>query len=347
MGYRTYSDSDLLARKRAITDSGLATFARTAAINAGLEERKCHEKLSVAEDFRRNRECNDSEAHPESNALSMWFDVTGSMGEVPKELEVYLKDLMGYFLKSNYLPDVAVMFSAVGDSTCDRVPLQVGQFEPGAQELMNFFERVYLEGGGGGQKTESYQNALYYMARHTRVDCWDKRKKKGYVIIFGDELPYEEVSAREIKVLMGGFGPSEDIPLKQIVKEVKERYVVLFIIPLGTSHGKDPAIWRRWRQLLGEEYVLGLEKVSQVCELVGNVVGICEGKISPQGASDNLRNKGVGEEYLRIAQEAFTKLYGINKDVSRKVKAAKNAIAASGTAVEDKSKKKPGKGLKI
>ncbi|MBI2676508.1 MAG: hypothetical protein HYX21_00935 [Candidatus Yanofskybacteria bacterium] len=343
MGYRTYSDEDLLKTKKTIKDSGKDTFARTADIRQGRTSAVCHEKLSIAEEFRRNRESRDSDAHPQSNALALWFDVTGSLLNVPKELEPNLKDLMGYLLEKNYLPDVAVMFSAVGDSTCDRVPFQVGQFESGAQELMNFFQRVYLEGGGGGQNTESYQNALYYMARHTQIDCFEKRGKKGYFIMFGDELPYNNVRASEIKDLMGGFGPDENIPLKKIIEEANKKYVVIYIIPRETNNGRDPEIWSTWRGLLGEEFVMGMEKTSQICELIGTIVGVCEGKVSPQEAVENLKKKGVGKEYLEISQNAFVKLYGINKDKKG------DTVTSFVTKAKDKEPKKDkkGGGLKV
>ena len=344
MGRRTYSDSDLLETKKAIKDSGKDTFARTADIQQGRTNATCHEKLSIAEEFRRNRESRDSDAHPKSNAVALWFDVTGSLLNVPKELEPNLKDLMGYFLNKDYLPDVAVMFSAVGDSTCDRVPFQVGQFETGAQELMNFFQRVYLEGGGGGQNTESYQNVLYYMARHTQIDCFEKRGKKGYLIMFGDELPYDEVRASEVKDLMDGFGPDENIPLKKIIEEARKKYVVIYIIPRETSNGRDPEIWSTWQRLLGEEFVLGMEKTSQICELVGAIVGVCEGKVSSQEAVENLKKKGVSKEYLEIVQKAFVKLYGINED-----KKARTATSITPPTTKDKEPKKDKKnsGLKV
>lgn len=350
MGSGIYRESDLLARKMKIVASGKDTFARTVDIREGKERAECHPLLRIDTEKLRIRESRDSATHPKSNSLALWFDVTGSMGQVPKDLEVSLKDLMGYFLKSNYLPNVAILFGAVGDSTCDRVPFQVGQFEPGAQELMDFFQRVFLEGGGGGQNTESYQNALYFMARHTILDCFEKRGKKGYIVMFGDELPYDKVNTKEIKKLMGGVGPEKDIPLAQIVKEAQEKYVVLFVIPLGTSGGQDPEIWNTWQSLLGKECVLGMERTEQVCELVGTAVGICEGKVGVQDAVENLRKKGFGNKYLEIAKESFQKLYGVNKDKVSDSKKPANGAKPTGTGAGDGNKpNKPGKkkGLKI
>lgn len=312
MGRGTYRDDDLDARKRRIADSGGDTFAYTSTMRrSSSKDVKCHETLAI--DKKRMRESRDSATHPESNALAVIFDVTGSMGQVPVDLEDQLKKLMGYFLKRNYLPSTHILFGAVGDSTCDKVPLQVGEFEPGAQELMDFFQRVYLEGGGGGQNTESYQNALYFLARHTSIDCFEKRGKKGYIFMFGDELPYDKVRSAEIRALMGNTGPQEDVPTVEIIKEVREKYQLFFIIPLGTSNGRDQKIWSTWRALLGEEFVLGMEKTEQVCELIGTVVGTCEGKVNAEEAIKNLRAQNFGDDYLDIAQSALLKLWGINK----------------------------------
>lgn len=347
MGYRVYDDNELLRRKKSIADSGGDTFARTTAMRntRRAEDIKVHEKLSIAESYRGIRECRDSETHPESNAIAAIFDVTGSQGEVPKELEANLKDLMGLLLKNNYLPDAEVLFGAVGDSTSDRVPLQIGQFEPGAEELMNFFQRVFLEGMGGGQGTESYQNAFYFMARHTELDSFEKRGKKGYLFMTGDELPYNQVRPEEIKKLMGGAGPEAPIPTTQIIKEVKEKYVVFFIIPLLTSGGRDPRVWSTWQSLLGKEYVLGMEQTDQISELIGTTVGVAEGKLSVEDAMKNLRKKNFGEKYLGIARDSYLAVYGVNKK-SKKVaetppgKSAKTK-QPSGEKKDDGDKKKP------
>ncbi len=348
MGYRVYSDKDLLNRKKAIAIAGGDTFARTKAMrDARPNEIKCHPLLAIDEDKKRTRECRDSTTHPKSNALAVIFDVTGSMGQVPRDLEASLKDLMGYFLKNNYLPSVAILFGAVGDSTCDRVPLQIGQFEPGAQELMDFFERVFLEGWGGGQNTESYQNALYFMARHSIIDCFEKRGKRGYIFMFGDELPYDQVSVGEIKKLMGGFGPQENIPTEKIIEEVREKYILFYIIPLGTSNGRNPVIWEKWRSLLSKEFVLGMETTKQVCELIGTVVGICEGKINSQEAVENLQKQNFSVDYLNIVKAAFKKLYGINADkADKKEKESEKPDKEKPSSAEDKKSDKK-KTLKI
>ena len=82
------------------------------------------------------------------------------------------------------------------------VPLQVGEYESDNRIDENV-EKLVLEGGGGGQITESYELGLYFMARHTAIDCFEKRGKHGYCFIIGDEMPYPKVRKTHINKLIG------------------------------------------------------------------------------------------------------------------------------------------------
>ena len=60
-------------------------------------ERRVHEKMNPY--GVQCRESRDSEAHPESRAVAVLFDVTGSMGRVPRILQENLCQLMGLLLR--------------------------------------------------------------------------------------------------------------------------------------------------------------------------------------------------------------------------------------------------------
>src|SRR6185369_14338805 len=123
--------------------------------------------------------------------------VTGSKGSVPRSLQAKLPQLLGLLLRKAYVRHPQILFGAIGDATCDRAPLQVGQFESD-NRLDDDLSRILLEGGGGGQQTESYELAMYFMARHTTIDCFDKRGKRGYLFIIGDEMAYGQVKGGEV-----------------------------------------------------------------------------------------------------------------------------------------------------
>src|SRR4029078_12430772 len=101
-----------------------------------------------------------------------------------------------------YLEHPHILTGAIGDATCDDAPLQVGQFEAGI-EIEEDLSRLYLEGGGGGGLCESYELALYFMARHTSADCLEKRGKRGYLFVLCDEAPHGKAKGEEVQALIG------------------------------------------------------------------------------------------------------------------------------------------------
>src|SRR5512139_2461125 len=157
------------------------------------------------------RESRDGDEHPESVPIAVLFDVTGSMGGIPRALQAKLPELLGLVLRKGYTEHPQIMFGAVGDATCDRVPLQIGQFESD-NRMDDDLGKIVLEGGGGGQMTESYELAMYFMARHTAHDSFDKRGKRGHLFMIGDELAYPKVKAREVRAVIGDE-LAEDIPI--------------------------------------------------------------------------------------------------------------------------------------
>src|SRR6185503_20576209 len=126
-------------------------------------------------------------------------------------------------------------FGAIGDATCDRVPLQVGQFESD-NRMDEDLARIVLEGGGGGQKTESYELAMYFIARHTALDSVAKRGRRGYLFLIGDEMPYPRVSPREVKKVIGD-DLGEPIGTEQIIAELRRSFDVYYLIPAAAGWG--------------------------------------------------------------------------------------------------------------
>lgn len=231
------------------------------------------------------RESRDSGQHPDSVAVAVIFDVTGSMGVVPRVLQTKLGSLMRVLIDEHYLAHPQVLFGAVGDAYCDRVPLQIGQFESGL-EMDEDLGKIYLEEGGGGQVHETYELALYFMARHTNIDCYEQRRRKGYLFTIGDEKPYAQVRRQHVWHYLGDQ-IGQDIPVEQIIAEVQTRYNHFHIIPSNTTHGRSAEVQMRWRSLLGERVLL-LENEAAVCETIALAIGLSEGVIRDlaDGAND-------------------------------------------------------------
>jgi hypothetical protein len=230
------------------------------------------------------RESRDSAEHPASLAVAVLFDVTGSMGTVPRALQKKLPRLLGLLKEGGYATDPQLMFGAIGDATCDRAPLQVGQFESD-NRMDNDLERILLEGGGGGQKTESYELAMFFMARHTVTDCFEKRGRRGYLFIIGDELPYPAVKPREVSAWIGDELP-QPLAVRNLIAQLTRRWDTYYVLPEGAAHAGDGQVLGTWRALLGQN-VIELADLDAVCETIALTVGLGEETIDlDEGLAD-------------------------------------------------------------
>lgn len=235
------------------------------------------------------RESRDSEEHPETVSIAVLFDVTGSMGRVPQVLQRKLPDLFGLLLRKGYVEHPQILFGGIGDATCDAVPLQVGQFESDNRLEQNLLD-LFLEGGGGGQMTESYELAMYFMARHTSIDCFERRGRRGYLFIIGDELPYGQVKPREVRRVIGDE-LTEPIAVDTIVDELTRRYDTYYILPEGTAYAGRADVLDPWRELLGQN-VLQLDDLDATCETIALTIGLGEGTIDLDTGLEHLRETG-------------------------------------------------------
>lgn len=240
------------------------------------------------------RECRDSADHPDTLGIVFALDATGSMGDIPHLLaKQELPNLMK-LLTACGEKDPQVMFMAVGDATSDQASLQVGQFESTAELMDQWLTWSYLEGGGGGSGQESYELAFYIAAQHTDMDNWVKRKKKGYLFMTGDELPYPAVSRHQIEALVGEK-LDEDIPIEEVIAAAAESYHLFFLIP---DAGRAKRCGPRWRQLLGDHTII-MESPSDACSVAAAIVGLTEGRIpSLDALATILSNNGFNRDHV-------------------------------------------------
>jgi hypothetical protein len=181
---------------------------------------------------------------------------------------------MKLLVKKGYVADPQILFGAIGDATTDRVPLQIGQFESG-NEMDEALSLIFLEGNGGGQQTESYELAMYYMARHTDLDSLNKRDKKGYLFLMGDETPYDAVKKNEVARVIGDTLEA-NIPTKEILAELRQKFEVFWIMPGGTQNFSDSHVNKYLSGLFGQN-LLKLQNPDDICELIASTIGVCEG----------------------------------------------------------------------
>ena len=217
------------------------------------------------------RESRDSNDHPNSIPIIIALDVTGSMRDVPHYLiKSGLPLIMTKIIKSGIL-DPQILFLAVGDHECgDKAPLQVGQFESSDELLDKWLEKVYLEGGGGGNEGESYGLAHYFAGFHTKTDSFEKRNQKGFLFTIGDEPNLKNYSSTDLKRIMGDgqYGNYSD---SQLIEKAKETYHVYHLHVTETGAGSIPSTIKKWRNLL-EENVIIVESKSDVADKIADIV---------------------------------------------------------------------------
>lgn len=305
MGSTAWSDAHYRSRAAHLRATGGSAFGYDADIRTGRAAAATHPAMDPYKLKGGYREARDSAEHPDSTAVAVLFDVTGSMHQVPRILQQSLCTLMGLSVRRGYLEHPAILVGAVGDATCDRAPLQVGQFESG-NEIEEDLNRLFLEGGGGGQKTESYELALYFLARKTAADGFEKRGKRGYAFLIGDELPYQSVKRKEVALVFGDRLQA-DIPIREIVSEAQQKFDVYYILPNLTSYYNDPQILDCWRELLGQN-VLRLEDPAGISELIASTIGLAEQAVAWGELSADLRDAGTGANVARAVTTALAHL---------------------------------------
>lgn len=256
------------------------------------------------------REARDSDDHPESTPIAVWFDVTGSMHQIPEVLQQKLPKLYGLLLAKGYVEHPQILFGAIGDAYSDKVPLQVGQFESD-NRADDHLANLFLEGGGGGGNHESYQLAAYFMARHTATDAWDKRGKRGYLFLIGDERTYRKIDRHQVERLIGDT-LQEDISTEELFAELVERWDVYYLFAEQGSYEVSSVLEKSasagealaWRDLLGQN-ALVLEDASAVCETIALTIGLAEGAIDLDEGLAHLRETGTDARAIEATGKAL------------------------------------------
>jgi hypothetical protein len=274
---KRYYDDTTTRATRGIDDF---SYTKTAtAIHPSLDPTRINTKPG------KKLESRDSAEHPESNAVLLCFDVTGSNYTRAVQAQKALPSMMALLPK--YLPDAQVAVAANDDFfVAPTMALQISEFESD-NRVDEHIRNIILVRNGGGNDGESYDLALYAAARKTSIDCFDKRGRKGYFFIYADEPFFEQVSARQVQDVFGD-SIQRDIPIAEIIAEARKQYEVFVLWPVGGyAHAHDQYI-----RLFGEEYVIVLQHPERICEVVAATIGINEEKVDAATAIADLVSVG-------------------------------------------------------
>lgn len=287
MGYSSYSTDN--AHSNRVTN---AYYTKT--VNDIFEQNKLHKihesMIPLNIGF---RECFDSAEHPNTIPIILALDVTGSMGQIPHYLiKDGLPKTMGSLIQRG-ATDASLLFMAVGDHEVDHAPLQIGQFESGDEELDMWLTRTYIESGGGGNSGESYLLPWLMAARHTKIDSFTKRGKKGFLFTTGDEECLRSLPSSVIKNLIGD--PAQKaLTDKVLLAEAQKMYNVfhLHILHGDQSRGE----FGYWKELLGQN-AIGVENYEDVSKIICETVVANMDKtfnpIAPDKKSDGKKEENM------------------------------------------------------
>jgi hypothetical protein len=224
------------------------------------------------------RESRDSLVNPNSNAIIIGLDVTGSMGIIADVMaREGIGTLVEEILKRQPVSDPHVMACGIGDAYHDDAPLQVTQFEADIR-IADQLKMIWLEKGGGGNSHEGYHLPWYFAAQHTQIDCFEKRNKKGYLFTVGDEEPPEELLAAQARAIFGG-SLQRDLSTQELLTLVSRTYHVFHVVVEEGNHARMHLrrVLDKWNKLLGQR-VLRLKDYRRLAEVVVSAIEVNEGR---------------------------------------------------------------------
>lgn len=223
------------------------------------------------------RESRDSVAYPNSTAIIAGLDVTGSMGDVLEDIAKHgLETLFTEIFKRKPVPDPQIAFAGIGDVRHDASPFQISQFEVN-DAIIEQLTKIYLERGGGGNSSESYDATWYFAAKHTSIDCFEKRGKKGYLFTFGDEdFPYG-LESDHIKTVFGD-DTERSYSAIDLLRMAEQQYHVFHIIIghgyRGFGGGSEE---KTWKAVMGQRAIL-LNDYHKLAETIISLIQVNEGE---------------------------------------------------------------------
>lgn len=215
------------------------------------------------------RECCDSEEHPHTVPVILALDVTGSMGGAAVQVAKKLNEIMTDIYADNSIKDVEFCVMGIGDLAYDRAPIQMSQFESDIR-IAEQLDKMYFEGGGGGNSFESYTAAWYMGLNHCKLDCWD-RGQKGIIITMGDEKPNPYLPKWGL-VDSTGDSLQGDVETGDLKKEVLDKFDVyhISIDDKESSYqwlcSRHPDLDESWKELVGDDhyFVSGLNGLAKI-----------------------------------------------------------------------------------
>ncbi|MDO5573537.1 MAG: hypothetical protein Q4G60_06125 [bacterium] len=254
------------------------------------------------------RESFDSEDSPKSTPIIIGFDVTGSMGYLANEIATNsLNETIMQILTKKPVTNPHMMCAAFTDPGD---PLQITQFEADIRVVEQLLD--FKLGGGN---TRAFDNILWYFAaKHTKIDSFTKRGKKGILIGIGDEIcdrSENQISAAQLETL---FSDKEmrGVSFDEALSMAQEQYEVVHIVvgeEARFANGPDVrygASYHGWKEALpGRVVKLRAKNIGLLADVIVACIQLLNG-VSRQDALEQIPIEK--QEIVRTAIEDFWEL---------------------------------------
>lgn len=183
------------------------------------------------------------------NPVIVAIDVTGSMASWP--FEIFDRLPLMYNTLSQYRPDVAISFAAIGDAKVDRWPLQVTPFASGF-DLEQLLGSLYGE-GGGGDAPESYGLFARWVNTHVTIPSTEDVP---FLIVFGDINMHATMDSKQVSHYLGDsvWGSVDSI---NEWKQVTQKWNTWFLRRPGGKRGD--VVDKQWGDAIGEQKIFHIE----------------------------------------------------------------------------------------
>ncbi len=237
------------------------------------------------------RESFDSADHPITTPIIIGLDVTGSMSDLLNVTAQKLGEMVKDILERQPVEGPQIMFCAVGDSRCDRSPLQATQFESDIR-IASQLTDLWFEKGGGGNGFESYPLVWYFAANKTKTDAWEKRQKKGVIFTLGDDGYPEKLLKQEIERVFGD-NVREDIDTAALLSQVSRRYDVFHLMVMD-RRSEQVVKLPKWRRLMGER-AISVTNVNAIPEIIVSLLESVAGR-----DTEDIINSWDGDTQLAV-----------------------------------------------
>ena len=219
------------------------------------------------------RECCNTPEHPNTVPVILALDVTGSMGGACRETVEALGNIVADLYSK--FKDIQIMVMGIGDLAYDNAPIQISQFESDVR-IAEWLDKIYREGGGGGNAYESYTAAWYMGLKHTKLDAFDNQGRKGIIITMGDEPLNPYLPKHELQKVTGD-SLQADIDTKSLFEDASNKFDIYHIAVNDhrTCYSMyKESIKRSFGNLLGQRLVVSdIPNLGRtICDCIENAI---------------------------------------------------------------------------